>query len=61
MMEKISYNDRVRAKEDRNTIHNIKTKKANWICHILRRKWLLKRATERMIEGRIEEKTRQKT
>jgi hypothetical protein len=50
-----------RAKEDRNIIHNIKTRKANWICHIFLKNWFLKYATERMIEGRIEGKTRKKT
>jgi len=50
-----------RAKEDRNTIYNIKTRKAIWICHILRRNWFLKYATERTIEGRIEGKMRKKT
>jgi hypothetical protein len=50
-----------RAKEDRNTVHNIKASKTNWICYILRRKWLLKHATERTIEGRSDGKTRKKT
>jgi len=56
-------NDEVlhRAKGDRSTAHNIKASKANWICYILRRNWLLKHATERTIEGRIEGKTRKKT
>jgi hypothetical protein len=34
-----------RAKEGRNILHTIKTKKANWIGHILRRNCLLKHVT----------------
>jgi len=41
-MEKINSTDRVRneeallrVKEDRNILHKIKRRKANWICHIL--------------------------
>jgi hypothetical protein len=36
--------------EERNIIHTIKRRKANWIGHILRRNCLLKH----VIEGRIE-------
>jgi hypothetical protein len=57
-MEKISWTDRVRneevlhrVKEERNILHTIKRRKANWIGHILRRNCLLKHATEGKIEG----------
>jgi hypothetical protein len=56
-MEKISRTDRVRneevlhrVKEERNIVHTIKRRKADWIGHILRRICLLKH----VIEGRIE-------
>jgi hypothetical protein len=39
-----------RVKEERNILHTIKWKKANWIGHILHRNCLLKH----VIEGRIE-------
>jgi len=41
-------------KEDRNILHTIKGRKANWIDHILCRNCLLKYVTEGKIEGRIE-------
>jgi hypothetical protein len=48
-MEKISWTDRVRneevlhrVKEERNILHTIKRRKANWIGHSLRRNCLLK-------------------
>ena len=47
-MEKISGVDRERnevlhrVKKDRNIQHTIKRRKANWICHILRRNCVLK-------------------
>jgi hypothetical protein len=60
-MEKISWTDRVRneevlhrVKEDRNILHTIKTRKANWIGHILRRNCFLKHVIEGKLEGRIE-------
>jgi hypothetical protein len=47
-MEKISWTDRVRneevlhrVKEERNIVHTIKIRNANWIGHILRRNRLL--------------------
>jgi hypothetical protein len=43
-----------RLKEDRNILHTIKRRKANWIGHILRTNCLLKHVIERKIEGRIE-------
>jgi hypothetical protein len=62
-MEKIIWTDRVRneevlhrVKEERNILHTIKRRKANWIGHILRRNCLLKHVIERMLEGRIEMK-----
>jgi hypothetical protein len=48
-MEKISWTGRVRneevlrrVKEERNIVHTVKRRKANWIGHILRRNCLLK-------------------
>jgi hypothetical protein len=41
-------------KEDRNILHKIKRKKANWIGHILHGNCLLKHVTEGKFEGRIE-------
>jgi len=53
-MEKISWTDHVRKeevllriKEQRNILHEISKRKANWIGHILRRNYLLQRAIER--------------
>jgi hypothetical protein len=60
-MEKISWTDHVRnedvllrIKEQRNILHEICKRKANWIGHILRRKCLLQRVTKGKIKGRIE-------
>jgi len=57
-MEKISWTDHVRneevllrVKEERNILHEIRKRKANWIGHILRRNCLL----QRVIEGKIKE------
>jgi hypothetical protein len=57
MMLEISLTDRVRneevlrrVKEERNTVHAIKRRKANWIGHILPRNCL----PEHIIEGKIE-------
>ncbi|GFG31168.1 hypothetical protein Cfor_05154 [Coptotermes formosanus] len=65
-MDKISWTDRVRnekvlhrVKEDRNILHTIKRRKANWIGHILRRNSLLKHVIEGKIEGRMEVMGRQ--
>jgi hypothetical protein len=48
-----------RVKEQRNMIHEIRKRKANWIGHILRRNCLLQRVTEGKIQGRIEVTGRQ--
>jgi hypothetical protein len=60
-MEKISWTDRVRnkevllrVKEQRNILHEMCKRKANWIGHILRRNCLLQRVIEGKIQGRIE-------
>jgi hypothetical protein len=60
-MEKISWTDHVikeevllRVKEQRNILHEISKRKANWIGHILRRNCLLQRVTEGKIKGGIE-------
>jgi hypothetical protein len=57
----ISWTDRVRneevlhrVKEERNIVHTIKRRKANWIGHILLRICLLKHVIEGKVEGRIE-------
>jgi hypothetical protein len=43
-----------RVKEERNILHTIKRRKANWIGHILHSNCLLKYIIEGMIEERIE-------
>jgi hypothetical protein len=43
-----------RVKEERNILHTIKRRKANWIGHILSRNCLLKHVIEGKLEGRIE-------
>ena len=60
-MEKISWTDHVRneevlhrVKEQRNILHEIRKRKANWITHILRRNCLLQRVIEGKIQGGIE-------
>jgi hypothetical protein len=60
-MEKISWTDHVRnedalirIKEQRNILHEIHKRKANWIGHILRRNYLLQRVIEEKIKGVIE-------
>jgi len=65
-MEKISWTDHVRnedvllrVKEQRNILHEICKRKANWIGHILRRNCLLQRVTEGKIQGGIEVTGRQ--
>jgi hypothetical protein len=58
-MEKISWTDGVRSeevlhrvKDERNILHTIKRRKANWIGHILRRNCLLKNVTEGKLDVR---------
>ena len=60
-MEKISWTDHVRneevllrVNEQRNILHEIRKRKANWFGHILRRNCLLKQVIEGKIRGRIE-------
>jgi len=60
-MEKISWTDHVRneevllrVKEQRNILHEISKRKANWIGHILRRNCLLQHVIEIKIKGGIE-------
>jgi len=68
-MEKISWTDHVRneevlvkVKEQRNILHEISKRKANWIGHILHRNCLVQRVTEGKIRGdRSDRKTRKKT
>ena len=59
--EKISWTDHVRnedvllrVKEQRNILHEICKRKANWIGHILCRNCLLQRVTKGKIQGGIE-------
>ena len=60
-MEKISWTDHVRnekvllrVNEQRNILHEIIKREANWIGHILHRNWLLQRVIEGKIKGGIE-------
>ena len=60
-MEKITWTDHVsneevllRVKEQRNILHEIRKRKANWIGHILRRNYLLQRIIEEKIQEGIE-------
>jgi len=60
-MEKISWTGHVRneevllrVKEQRNILHEISKRKANWIGHILCRNCLLQWGIEGKIKGRIE-------
>ena len=60
-MEKISWTDHVRNEEvllrineQRNILHEIRKRKANWIGHILRRNCLLQQVIEGKIQGQIE-------
>jgi hypothetical protein len=60
-MEKIIWTDRVRneevllrVKEQRNILHEISKRKANWIGNILRRNCLLRQVIEGKIQRGIE-------
>jgi len=60
-MEKISWTSHVRneevllrVKEQRNILHKISKRKANWIGHVLHRNCLLKRVIEGKIKRGIE-------
>jgi hypothetical protein len=60
-MEKIRWADHVknkevllRVKEQRNILHEISKRKANWIGHILRRNCLLEQVIDGKIKGGIE-------
>jgi hypothetical protein len=60
-MENISWTDHVRneevslgAKEQRNILHEISKRKANWIGHILCTNCLLRQVIEGKIKGGIE-------
>ena len=44
----------LRVKEQRNILHEISKRKANWIGHVLRRNCLLQRVIEGKINGGIE-------
>ena len=60
-METISWTNLVRneevllrVNEQRNILHEIRKRKANWIGHIIRRNCLLKQVIEGKIKGQIE-------
>ena len=60
-MEKISWTDQVRneevlltVNEQRNILHEIRKRKANWIGHILRRNCLIRQVVEGKIKGELE-------
>ena len=64
-MEKISCTDHVRneemlirGNEQRNILHEIRKRKANWIGHILRRNCLLQQVIEGKIKGQREVRRR---
>jgi hypothetical protein len=44
----------LRVSEQRNILHEIRKRKANWIGHILRRNCLLKEVIEGKIKGQVE-------
>jgi hypothetical protein len=65
--EKISWTDHVRNEEvllrvsgQRNILHEIRKRKANWIGHNLRTSCVVKHITKGNIEGRIEVTGRQR-
>ena len=68
-IEKVSWTDYVRSeevllrvKEQRNILHEISKRKANWIGNILRRNRLLQQVIEGKIKGdRSDRKTKKKT
>jgi hypothetical protein len=49
----------LRVKKQRNILHEIRKRKANWIGHILHRNCLLQRVTEGNIQGGIDVTGRQ--
>ena len=64
-MKKISWTDHVRneevllrVNEQRNILHEIKKRNANWFGHILRRNCLLQQVIEGKIKGQIEVRRR---
>ena len=66
-MEKISWTDHVRneevlfrVNEQRNILHEIRKRNANWIGHILRRTYLLKQVIEGKMKGEMEVTRRRK-
>ena len=66
-MEKISWTDHVRnedvllrVNEQRNILHEIRKRKANWIGHILCRNCFLKQIIEGKIKGQIEVRRRRR-
>ena len=50
----------LRVNEQRNILHEIRKRKANWIGHILRRKCLVEQIIEGKIKGQIEVTRRQR-
>jgi hypothetical protein len=66
-IEEILWTSRVRnkevhrVKEERNTLHTIKKRKANWIDHIICRKYFLIHIFEEIVKERIDRKTSERT
>ena len=65
-MEKISWTDHVRneevllqVNEQRNILHAIRKRKADWVGHMLRRNCLVKQVIEGKIKGEMEVTRRQ--
>jgi hypothetical protein len=64
-MEKVIWTDRLRNEEvlhrvkEKNILHTVKIRKANWIAHMLRRNCLLKYIIKEKIKGKLEVKERQ--
>jgi len=50
-----------RVKRERNILHTVKGRNANWIGRILRRNCLVEQVVEGEVDGRIEVKTRKET
>ena len=50
----------LRVNEQRNILHEIRKRKANWIGHVLRRNCFLQQVIERKIKGQIEVRRRRR-
>jgi hypothetical protein len=54
LCEKLRSVTKQRVREERNVMHTVKRRKANWNCKIFYRNCLLKHVTEGNTEGRTE-------